>query len=60
MGYHLWFHRSSCGLNSVHCGDFQGKESSGYNVPGNFPRGIFIKPFKSFNNSANHSTRLII
>ena len=30
------------GWKSVHCGDFQGKESSGYNVPGNFPGGIFI------------------
>ena len=60
MGYHLWFHRGFCEWNSVHYEGFQGKKSSGYNVPGNFPGGIFIKLFKSFEKSANHLTRLMI
>ena len=49
------------GWKSVYCGDFQGKESSGYNVPGSFPGGIFIlivqiiqQQCKSFN-EAHHS-----
>ena len=49
------------GWKSVYCRDFQGKESSGYNVPGSFPGGIFIlivqiiqQQCKSFN-EAHHS-----
>ena len=48
----------SYGWSSVHCGDYQGKESSGNNLTGNFLVGFFIERFKSFYNSANHSTKL--
>ena len=51
--------RGGYGWNSVHFGDFQVKEKSGNNLSGNFSGENFVEPFKSFNNSANHSTRLI-
>ena len=52
-GLSFVLHRGSCEWNSVHYEDFQGKKSSGYNVPGNFPGGILL-------NRSNHSKRVQI